>query len=157
MATLVDQLILHEGLQLKPYSDTTGHLTIGVGRNLSDVGISEDEARFLLAHDLQWCERRLRQYWPWTDQLDSIRRRVLLDMLFNLGLAKFTQFQKFLTLCEVQSFGRAAEEMLESLWAHQVGRRAERLSGMMRTGQDYDSREAMTAVSTAFPMRMKGR
>ena len=47
------QLTRHEGLRLKPYRDTLGHLTIGVGRNLSEVGISEAEAIALLDADIQ--------------------------------------------------------------------------------------------------------
>jgi len=37
---LVDQIIEHEGLKLKPYHCPAGKLTIGVGRNLEDKGIS---------------------------------------------------------------------------------------------------------------------
>ena len=46
MKTIEEQLILHEGLRLKPYRDTVGKLTIGVGRNLDDVGITRAEAFF---------------------------------------------------------------------------------------------------------------
>ena len=48
---LISQLIIDEGIKLKPYTDSVGKLTIGVGRNLNDVGISEDEARFLLGNE----------------------------------------------------------------------------------------------------------
>ena len=47
--TLKEQLIRDEGTRLKPYTDTTGHLTIGFGRNLSQVGISLAEAEYLPA------------------------------------------------------------------------------------------------------------
>ncbi len=34
------QLVRHEGLKLKPYRCTAGKLTIGIGRNLDNCGIS---------------------------------------------------------------------------------------------------------------------
>ncbi|HAC30701.1 MAG TPA: lysozyme, partial [Marinobacter hydrocarbonoclasticus] len=50
---LKTQLKRHEGLRLKPYLDTASspRLTIGYGRNLEDVGISRDEADFMLDND----------------------------------------------------------------------------------------------------------
>ena len=48
MKSIVNQLILHEGLRLKPYRCTAGKLTIGVGRNLETKGLSEEEALFYL-------------------------------------------------------------------------------------------------------------
>lgn len=49
---IILDLKLDEGLRLKPYRDTVGKLTIGIGRNLDDVGISEAEAEYLLSNDL---------------------------------------------------------------------------------------------------------
>ena len=40
---LVQQLTRDEGIRNKPYVDTVGKVTIGVGRNLSDVGLYPDE------------------------------------------------------------------------------------------------------------------
>lgn len=48
MSRLHDMLIRHEGLRLKPYHDTVRKLTIGIGRNLDDVGITHEEALILL-------------------------------------------------------------------------------------------------------------
>ena len=39
----------HEGRRAFPYRDSVGKLTIGVGRNLSDRGLSEGEIDQLLA------------------------------------------------------------------------------------------------------------
>jgi lysozyme len=38
------QLVIHEGLRLKPYRCSSNKLTIGIGRNIEDVGITEEEA-----------------------------------------------------------------------------------------------------------------
>ena len=53
---LRSQLERHEGLRLKPYRDTVGKLTVGYGRNLEDVGISRDEADFMLDNDIDQVE-----------------------------------------------------------------------------------------------------
>lgn len=62
MNSIEDQLILHERLKLKPYRCSAGKLTIGVGRNLEDKGISEEEALFLLRNDIAEAELQLTQY-----------------------------------------------------------------------------------------------
>jgi len=53
-------------LRLKPYRDSVGKLTIGVGRNLDDVGISAEEADVLLANDIAKAQAELKQALPWT-------------------------------------------------------------------------------------------
>lgn len=79
-----EQLILHEGLHLKPYQDTTGHLTIGVGRNLNTTGITRDEAIHLLRNDIIRIKKELISAFPFFVRLAPTRRQVLIDMAFNL-------------------------------------------------------------------------
>ena len=81
---LIDLIIYHEGLELKPYRCTAGHLTIGIGRNLDDRGITEDEARFLCQNDVDIVEQELARKFPFIVGFDDVRIRVLLDMAFNL-------------------------------------------------------------------------
>ena len=133
-AALTSQLIAHEGLRLKPYTDTTGHLTIGVGRNLSEVGITRDEALDMLETDIERAMGQLFLRWPWAAQLDAVRQRVLIDMVFNLGADGFGKFRRMLAAAQAGDYESAAAEMLASKWATQVGQRATRLAHMMRTG-----------------------
>jgi lysozyme len=133
---LARQLILHEGMSLRPYKDTVGKLTIGVGRNLEDVGITEEEALFLLRTDITRVITVLDATFPWFRFLDDVRQRVLADMCFNLGVSGLLKFRKTLELVEARRYKEAAEEMLNSLWAKQVGGRAVRLAKMMETGLD---------------------
>ena len=84
---IILDLKLDEGLRLKPYRDTVGKLTIGIGRNLDDVGISEAEAKYLLSNDLDRTISDLDKYMLWWQTLDTPRRRVILNMAFNLGVA----------------------------------------------------------------------
>lgn len=128
------QLIVDEDLRLMPYTDSVGKLTIGVGRNLTDNGIRESEALFLLDHDIDEAERGLLTRYPWTADLDPVRFACLCNMRFNLGATRFAGFVNMLQHAAVGEYDKAAEHMLASKWASQVGSRATRLARMMRTG-----------------------
>jgi len=131
---LKDMLIRHEGLRLHPYRDTVGKLTVGVGRNLDDLGITKDEALYLLTNDLDRCYCELDKALPWGRELNEARRAVLLNMCFNLGINRLLGFNNTLGYMRVSRYEKAADNMLKSKWAEQVGQRATELSEMMRTG-----------------------
>ena len=67
--TVQDLISKHEGLRLFPYADTVGKLTIGFGRNLTDIGISRDEADALLTNDLDRARTGIAEAWPPFSQL----------------------------------------------------------------------------------------
>ena len=137
LTKLEDQLIEHEGLRLDMYRDSVGIRTIGVGRNLEHVGLrTEAEARYLLRSDIVAIRSELERSVPWVGDLDEVRQRVVMDMAFNLGVAGLRRFEKTLRLVANGHYGRAAQEMLRSRWADQVGQRAKTLSKMMATGKD---------------------
>ncbi len=133
---LIAQLRLHEDEKLKPYRDTVGKLTIGVGRNLDDRGISKDESAYLLSNDIRDHETELRRALPWIDTLSDVRQRVLIDMGFNMGIPTLLTFKQTLGAVQRGDYWLASVGMLDSLWSRQVGQRAKRLAEMMRTGQD---------------------
>ena len=128
-------LIRHEGLRLKPYRDTVGKLTIGVGRNLDDSGISRDEAFLLLRNDIASVRRSVKRTFPWFARLNPVRQNVVLNMVFNMGLPRFRQFRKTIAAIKAKRWDDAAKEMLDSKWSRQVKGRARELSRMMRRGQ----------------------
>lgn len=136
-AKLIAELIKDEGLRLKPYKCTAGKTTIGVGRNLDDVGISQSEAYTLLASDIarvkKECERQ-----PWWLAVvdDPVRSRVMLNMCFNLGIRRLSGFKNTLDAVQDKRWRDAAAGMRASMWAKQVGARAERLAKMMESGDD---------------------
>ena len=141
-ARLIEQLRLHEGERRKPYRDTVGKLTIGIGRNLDDKGLRRDEIEYLLSNDIADARADLDRYMPWWRGLDPVRQRVLIDMMFNMGAGspgKGGLLSFVNTLSEIRrgEYAIAADMMLASKWAAQVGRRAVRLATMMRTGMDY--------------------
>ena len=131
LQVLKEQLVRHEGLRLKPYRDTVGVLTIGVGRNLDDVGIREDEAMVLLDHDILGVLDDLDREFPWWRHLSETRQLVLADMCFNLGIGRLKGFRKALQAMQEGRWADAAREMLDSRWAAQVGSRAVNLAEMM--------------------------
>lgn len=131
---LIHQLTLHEGMELKPYRCTGGKLSIGVGRNLDDRGITEAEAELMLSNDIDDFADRLKREIPWMVELSPVRQRVLLDMAFNLGISGLLKFKRTLKAIRAKQYEKAAEMMLDSRWATQVGQRAKRLSKMMATG-----------------------
>lgn len=131
---LTEMLIRHEGVRYKPYRCIAGKLTIGVGRNLEDVGISEDEAIFLLKNDIARVGRELEGALSFWSNLSLDRQLVLLDMCFNLGLAGLIGFKRMLAAVESVNYEKAADEMLDSKWARQVGSRSTELAEMMRGG-----------------------
>jgi len=134
---LIALLRRHEGFRPKPYRDTTGHLSIGFGRNLDDVGITYEEATQLLQNDISRTSRSLRHALPWVTKLDAVRAAALIDMAF-MGVATLLTFKKFLAALETGDYDTAADEMLDSRWAAQVKGRAVELALMIRTGR-YDN------------------
>lgn len=134
ITNLKDQLVRDEELRLKPYTDSVGKLTIGIGRNLTDKGISFQEAQGLLANDIADATADLEAKLPWTATLDDVRKGALLNMAFNLGIGGLLEFHDFLARMQRGDFSGAAGAMLDSLWARQVGARATRLSMQIQTG-----------------------
>lgn len=130
---MIEMIKRHEGFRRFPYRCTAGKLTIGYGRNLEDVGISEDEAEMLLLNDVERCWEQLSQF-DWFHDLNEARQWALVDMLYNLGFSRFMGFKKMLAALERRDYESAAAEMLDSKWARQVGNRAIELAEIMRSG-----------------------
>lgn len=135
---LADQLVFDEGMVLKPYRCTAGKLTIGVGRNLEDVGISKSEAMTMLGADIDRAEADLDRALPWWRGMSDRRQQVLANMCFNMGIGNSTRgllsFRNTLAAMQAGDYKRAAQGMRDSAWARQVGKRAERLASMMEQG-----------------------
>lgn len=124
----------HEGLSLLPYECSAGKLTIGYGRNLDDVGISQAEADFLLDIDIHKAIADCKAVIPSFDELSEMRQAVLIDMMFNLGRTKFKKFKRMLQAIDYGNYDKASFEMLDSDWAVQVGERATFLARKMEEG-----------------------
>lgn len=131
---LIAMLKRHEGVRLKPYRDTVGKLTIGVGRNLDDVGLAGDEVDILLLHDIERATTTAREIVPGFDSLSAGRKNAAIDLAFNLG-NRLAEFKKFLSAVQSSDWDRAASELLDSVWAVQVGpSRSGEITGLIRRG-----------------------
>ena len=134
---LIAQLKVHEGVRSKVYLDTEGIETIGVGRNLRDRGLSDDEIELMLANDIRDFQEEVERAFSWWSDLDDVRQRVVVDMAFNMGLGSLSKFVNTLSHIENGRYEEAGVEMLDSKRARQVGERANVLSNMMKTGEDH--------------------
>ena len=121
------------GPELFPYRDTVGKLTIGYGRNLDDKGITRAEAELMLDKDMADAidDASTLPYW---EQLDPVRKLVLSDMTYNLGLSRLLKFKRMHAALELPDYVLAAHEMKDSRWYKQTERRAKVLVEAMITG-----------------------
>lgn len=130
---LLSSLKQHEGLRLKAYQDTEGVWTCGYGRNLQQLEITKDQAEVWLIEDLTKAIKELDRAFPgWKDHSET-RQNVLIEMMFNLGAPRLAGFRKFWAALAANSYAEAAQEMLASKWAKQVGQRAITLAARMET------------------------
>lgn len=133
-ASCIEQIKLDEGFRGKPYLDTVGKTTIGYGRNLDDNPLIESEAGILLLNDLWKCEIEAKTLSYYQD-LSQYKKNIIINMIFNLGFTRFKGFKKMNKALECFDYATAAIEMLDSKWARQVGKRAQRLAMQMRIGE----------------------
>ena len=134
---LQEDLILDEGIRLKPYRCTAGKLTIGIGRNLDDVGISKTETLALLDADISRAEQGLDNFAPWWRSLPEPAARGLVNMAFNLGAGRLAGFKGMLSALRAGDYALAAAEALDSKWAKQVGERATRIAALFRSAGEH--------------------
>lgn len=135
---LKEQLIRDEGVVEHAYRDSLGFLTIGVGFLIDkEKGgrLPDEVCDYWLDYEIREKRKELIKRFPPFTTLSQARQDVLLNMAFNLGVAGLMTFKKTLALVESGKYSDAAKEMLNSRWANQVGKRADRLSRQMQTGQ----------------------
>lgn len=143
-----------EGVRDKPYKDSLGYWTIGIGhlmderiggflpsyarRELDSYGFITDETiSRLYQEDMKAIKADLDRALPWAAELDDVRYMCLLDMCFQMGITKLLTFKNTLMYIQNREFARAADNMLLSLWAKQTPSRARRRATEMRTGEPY--------------------
>ena len=127
-------LMRHEGFRKHMYKCTQGFNTIGFGFNL-DVGISQELALLMMRHQITEVRMQCLQSFPWFSKLNEVRRAVVIDMVYNLGMGGFRKFRRTIGYIKSEDYIMAGEEMLDSLWARQVGSRAIDLYEMMQSGE----------------------
>lgn len=131
----LDLIKVHEGYEQYPYKCSMGIQTIGYGRNLESRGLSEDEAAYLLACDIRLAEGELMDNYEYFWSISGVRKAILIDMMVNLGSSRLSKFKKMHQALGSKDYELAADEMLDSRWASQVGNRALTLAQAMRSNR----------------------
>lgn len=133
--TIEQTLMLDEGLRLMPYKCTAGKITIGVGRNIEDRGISKDEAELMLKNDIRIVTKELlndpdigRIY----QKQSPARQLALKNMAFNLGTPTLKKFRNMWAALEAGDYDKAADEAMDSRWYRQVKSRGDRIVSVIR-------------------------
>lgn len=127
-------LIKHEGIRHSPYYCSEGYLTIGVGHNLDTNPLSYNVIMEILQEDIWLATRELKKY-EWWFNLDGVRKEALVDFMFNVGPKTFAKFKNMIRALSEGDYDKAADELLDSRYAKQVGKRAETIARLIRTGE----------------------
>ena len=150
MAEMITRLKMHEGCSLKPYKCPAGKLTIGIGRNVEGNpftteeliavgdwkhGITRETAHMLCRNDINRCIRECKKNIPFFNKLDKERKYALIDLCFNMGIRTLLTFKKTLANIGYGNYKTAAEQLLQSKYAKQVGKRAVRIAKLIETGR----------------------
>ena len=131
--SLLQQLERHEGFRSKPYQDSVGVLTIGIGTNI-EQGITRPEAYALLRIRLDAIKGELFRAYPHAQVMQQVRLDVLTNMAYNMGVPRLMTFKKMFAAIDRKDYADAAREMLDSKWSRQVGKRSEELALQMANG-----------------------
>jgi lysozyme len=118
------RLIDFEGMVLKSYTCPTGYTSVGVGRNLETNGITEEEAMYLLNNDISSVIQKLDKHWIAWRKFPIAAQYVCIDVVFNMGINTWMSFRKTRAYMELGDWEKAGDELLDSKYANDVGRRA---------------------------------
>ena len=136
LSLLLEDLKRDEGCSLYPYLDTAEppKITIGFGRNLTDNGISQEEANTMLKTDMMTTVDEMRIKFMGMDLGEGVERGIL-NMTFNMGYPRTAKFTDMWAALKRRDFDLAAKEALDSKWSRQVGARAHRIAALIRLGE----------------------
>lgn len=133
MPAAIDMLRAQEGKRNEPYLDSVGCWTIGYGHMIFGGRISNQVAEIILYDDILAVENFLKNQ-NWYLICDRTRKDVLANMTFNLGTGGISGFHEMISALLAKDWPKAADEMLASKWASEVGDRATKLASIMRDG-----------------------
>jgi lysozyme len=113
-----------EGCRLNAYADTRGNLTIGYGHLIRlNTPIPQEAADAIFEADF---ERAVEGYNSLDLDLDPVRKSVIIDMIFNMGIYRVKDFRQMIKHLQDKNWIQAAHELMDSEYAKQVPGRARR-------------------------------
>jgi len=122
------ELTEDEGVWRFPYLDSTGHVGIGIGRNLTGAGVSPAEISKLWHDDVAVAITALDANTPWWRNLAPGRQRVMINLCFNLGWTGLSEFVVFLVAMRAGAWADACAALKDSAWWGEVGDRGPRMT-----------------------------
>jgi len=141
MEKLRQQLIIDEGVKYEVYLDHLSLKTCGIGHYIRqdepefdlEVGtqITEDRCTELFEEDIKSVIKDCKKVFEDWDDMEEEVKQICANMMFNLGLPRFSKFRKTINNIINKDYKKAAEEMRDSRWYRQVTNRAERLAVRM--------------------------
>lgn len=131
MTDVITDLKRDEGFRSKVYKCPADRWSLGYGRNVEDLGVTEEEAEHLLRNDVARVERELDRAYPWWIKCPGTVRRGLVNMAFNLGLPRLAGFKRMIACLQAGDYRGASVAALDSKWAEQVGDRAIRIAELI--------------------------
>ncbi len=142
---IASQLARDEGRELKPYKDTKGLWTIGIGHLLGAqippqfvAGITDAQCDDLFSADLHHVYDLMDVYIPWwlsIDGLQGARTGAMLNMAFNLGVMGLSHFTQFLGYMRAKDWVNAAEDLETTAVYKQLPARYGRLREQILSGE----------------------
>ena len=140
---LREQLKIDEGVKYEIYKDHLGYPTFGIGHLITEndqehgkpdgTKISEDRVNEIFETDVAKFVSEAKILFPDLDDLPDVAQQVIVNMAFNMGRPRLSKFKNFIAGVNDRDWTRAAEEMMDSRWATQVGDRAIRLRNQILT------------------------
>lgn len=125
----------NEGYRQFCYSCSAGKNTIGIGFNLDDVGLSHEESIVILSMRLSKIDNSLHSKFDWYRLLSPVRKAALCDMAYQMGINGLLGFKKSLALMAHGQYQNAAREFCNSRWYDQTPIRADKVCGMIESGE----------------------
>ena len=126
----IAQLVEDEGLRLEVYDDTLANPTIGFGHLVKQGEqfgkITPHEAIALLINDYAIARDSVESRYSWAD---GDVKLVLINMTYQMGPVRLAKFEKAIGALRDGNYKLAAAELLDSAWAKQTPKRAQRLAG----------------------------
>ena len=123
----------HEGLRLKPYADDKGNITIGYGHNLTDNGITTQQAELLFDDDIRTAKQEIAgKMLYFVVKLPAEKYGVLIELVFWIGIGKVLGFKKMLSALKAEDWNKAADELLDSRLGREYPTRTGELADVLR-------------------------
>ena len=123
----------HEGFELKPYVDTLGFLTGGVGHKIlpsEEVPTTEEGWLKLYDQDFDKAVAAADEITP--DDIHPTAFGIITEMIFQLGKQGCMNFKKMHKALAEKDHVEASMQMLDSKWRKQTKARCESLAELMR-------------------------